>query len=712
MISLHFSFEYRAFFGIFMYSFAENIFTLKNKVLYGCLILCLVVGLDIYAQQRRDTPVGGQNTTNPNAPFNDVNRPQSPFDDSNSRIKTDDSGRAIQDDSTKQVYGAFTTRFYHERDCFENTLHTQNPDTTLLHFHRYNAVAKSGYLLQDLGNVGTAAVPVYVSPATEMGNTSGFYAYNPYIYTIDRIRYYNTKSPFSTWDYVQGGNSRSLLDVGYTRNIGQYVNISALYHRIDAPLLVANDRISNNDKQVRHQTFLFSFNAQTKDTRYKVMANASKYFHNTIETGGVFTDNLPNLYTPFMQNNRGIINRLYNATGEEYSEKWRLYHEFEILPQSNVRVFHRFRRVAQRNAFSNDLTRAAGSIFSSGTDITFHRNIFLNRQFTYHKFIYQFYENQQGIKYQKDSQYFLALWHRHRSYVAAQEYMTYSRNLYDLIPFQIPDEQYIGALGRLYYDSSTYLRIEAEQIIKGNYPQQHKIEMSAHHAWGEIGVNSYHTTPSLLATYYFGNHFRWNNTDFSSVLSQQFYTKVHFKRKKWSVSPFLQVNRLKGYIYWDTLAIPKQVNQVIGYTLAGLNTHLQIGNIHQHVDFYQLLQTDTRYLRMPRTLVNYQVYFQNYLFKKATLSQIGLDFHYHTAFYKQAYMPVTQQFHLQDIRAYGNYLIAEFFINFIIKNTRVFIKLPNLLQKVAFNTSGYYVTPDYAGQSRELEFGLSWYFYD
>ncbi|MCS7004949.1 MAG: putative porin [Cytophagales bacterium] len=675
---------------------------------YFLVVVFFFTSYATFAQQRRDAS-SAPNQSNINDPFGNVNRPQSPFDDSNSRIRVDESGRAIQDDSTKQIYGAFTTQFWHERDWFENTKCIQHPDTTLLHLHRYNAVAKSGYLLQDLGNVGTATFPVYVQPITELGTRHGFDVYNPHIYDEDRIRYYNTKSPFSFWEYVQGGNRRSLLDVGYARNIGPYINISGLYHRIDAPLLVANQRINNNDKQVRHQTFLFSFNAKTANERYKIMANASKYFHNTIETGGVLVEILPSIYTPFMQDNRGTVNRLYNATAEQYREKWRLYHEFELLP--GTRLFHRFTRYSQRNAFSNDLMRAAGSVFATGTDANFYRNIFLNPRFTYHKFVYQFYENQQGVKYQRDNKLFFALWHRQKSYVAAQEYMTFDKNLYDRIPFNIFPEHYAGVVGRIYYDSTTYLRVEQEHLLRGNYVPQRKLECLLHHNRAEIGFFQYQIAPSLPVRYYFGNHFRWNHSYFSTTFYQKWSAKIKWKRRNWSFKGFLEIHQVRGYVYWDTAAIPRQVPENISYSLTGLNFSLKTGDLMHHLDFYQLLQKNY-YMRMPQSLINYQVYFQKYLFRNATLSQMGFDFHYHTSFYKQTYMPVTQQFHLQDVRPYGDYLIAELFVNFIIKNTRVFIKITNLLQKIGFNTPGYYVTPHYAGQAREFEFGLSWYFYD
>ncbi|MCU0400235.1 MAG: putative porin [Algoriphagus sp.] len=88
--------------------------------------------------------------------------------------------RTLLDDSTKQVYGPKTTLYFYEKNIKRNRLQLIEQDTLLNNFHNYDPVAKSTWKYQDLGNIGSAAKPVFYTLPEQIGLTSGFHAYDIY----------------------------------------------------------------------------------------------------------------------------------------------------------------------------------------------------------------------------------------------------------------------------------------------------------------------------------------------------------------------------------------------------------------------------------------------------------------------------------------------------------------------------------------------------
>ena len=124
----------------------------------------------------------------------------------------DDSGRRrgsrIIDDTTKQVYGPKTSKYYYEKDVFLNRITLHPIDTTIRNFHRYNYVQAHQNLYQDLGNIGTSITPIFYQVPDIIGVTSGFNSYNLY-WDEEQIRYFDTKSPYSNIRATLGGKGRS-----------------------------------------------------------------------------------------------------------------------------------------------------------------------------------------------------------------------------------------------------------------------------------------------------------------------------------------------------------------------------------------------------------------------------------------------------------------------------------------------------------------------
>ena len=127
-------------------------------------------------------------------------------------------GSRVIDDTTKQIYGPRTSRYYYEEDVFFNTFALRQVDTVIRNFHRFDEVRRNENLYQDLGTEGTAIRPIYYQVPENIGVSSGFNVYDVY-WEREKIKYWDTKSPFSNMNVVLGGRGRSITRATYSRNI-------------------------------------------------------------------------------------------------------------------------------------------------------------------------------------------------------------------------------------------------------------------------------------------------------------------------------------------------------------------------------------------------------------------------------------------------------------------------------------------------------------
>ena len=136
----------------------------------------------------------------------------------------------ILNDSAKTIYGPRSCEYtYFENIKFNRPLYL-HPDTTIDNFHLFNYVNRNGNNLQDLGNIGSSATTVFYEPPETIGRTSGYYTYQWYALPVNRIKLYNTKSPYTDINATFGGGYRYLLNVAFSQSIKPNWNFGANFH--------------------------------------------------------------------------------------------------------------------------------------------------------------------------------------------------------------------------------------------------------------------------------------------------------------------------------------------------------------------------------------------------------------------------------------------------------------------------------------------------
>ncbi|MEN7551226.1 putative porin [Rapidithrix thailandica] len=612
-------------------------------------------------------------------------------------------GRKILDDSTKLVYGPHTTQYFYQDDWFENRTVFNVIDTGLTNLHRYNYVARNGYASQDLGTLGTAIKPLYFQVPAKLGTRLGLNYLAPYLVTPEKVRYFNSKSPYTDWYYAQGGGKRSILDIEFARNINPNWSAGFLFHRITSRILAGQHPQGSrrDNRQGDHQTFLMHTSYHSPNGKYKIMGHFSAFTHTINETGGIQVQSLLDENRDyddlFTLDRAEFINQLKNVKTYQRQSKIHLYHEYSLLDSTTVQLFQEVDLDYNKFWFGDEnLSENLGFYENIGA-----RDLSSLSQLTstYNQILFNEVNHRIGVKGRK-TKFFYALYHRFKRYKLNHEITLGSR-----VPIKLKDQHFLGGILDYQLSQDMQLRIESEASLGKNY----FFSGLFNYKYLEGKFTRSVTEPTYMSSFYSGSLFYWDN-DFESSVADKLYGAIKIPTEKLFFKPYVEVTNLNNYIYYDTASVPQQSGESISYLQVGFDLNYTTGKFHHTANALYTLHEDQDILRMPEFFANYQVYYERSAFNDNLHFQIGLDFHWHSAFYADAYNPVVQQFYLQDRQKVGNYVQADAFVNYRISRVRMFIKFTNIMEGMIKN--GYYVTPNYMGQARQFEFGVHWLLFD
>ncbi len=236
-------------------------------------------------------------------------------------------------------------------------------------------------------------------------------------------------------------------------------------------------------------------------------------------------------------------------------------------------------------------------------------------------------------------------------------------------------------------------RIKKEIFRKGSYIE------------AEGGFSN--TAPDFIYSKYYSNHFRWNNS-FENQQVLNYSGRIYFSKFKTGLS-FTHQN-ISNILYFANRAVARQYAGDISILKGDLTNHVSLLNWHLLSQITYQYVEDSTVVRLPSVVLNGSLYYENDVFKKAMLLQLGLSCLYNTSYFANRYSPITGQFYLQDERKYGNYPMVDIFINAKVKAVRVFIKIEHLNDGLM--SQKYIPSPNYPMGGRAYKIGVSWRFFD
>ncbi|MEO8473150.1 MAG: putative porin [Chryseolinea sp.] len=620
-------------------------------------------------------------------------------------------GSKIIDDSTKQVYGPKTTRYYYERDVLLNKLNYHTIDTAIHNFHRWTYVQRNNYQIQDLGNVATSSRSIFYRIPDVIGATSGFTTYDLY-WDTEQVKYFDTKSPYANMYVMLGGKGRSITRATFSRNISPRWNFGITYRALLIDKQV--QRRAKGDRNVRAQYFDLFTSYQSKDSSYRLFANFRRGGHEADEYAGI-KKNSTFVYSDYYFTNAQPS--LLDASSKDVRMAFHLFHQYEVAKA--LQFYHVLDRYRQATRFT-DIASTSPTNYIDFADVTRktyydHTEDHIDSIITEDRTKFKYLRNEIGFKGN-----LLKLFYN--GYVAVRHY-TFTNNhvTYNNGPQRSGYETYLGGRMALRLDSLVDVGGWGELQQNGNY----RLEGTIKSKWFEASLKqAQYSTPLIYETYR-GAHDSWD-LNFSPVNVTQLNGYLHYDSKVFSVSPGLTFTRLGNYTYFkynyvpaeaDTLGdqkvLPAQApgQQVIfSPELKFSLTVLKRLTLSSQVIYTKLLESSQDAIQIPKLFVNAQLSYANIFFNGNLDMQTGVDLHYQSTYYALAYDVPIQQFYVQNVVQTKAFPIVDLFFSTRIKKGRLFFKYNNIVQ--AFTKQGYIVTPEYPGQRNILDFGFDWSFYD
>ena len=607
-------------------------------------------------------------------------------------------GQVKIDDSTKVIYGPHTARYFLEEDVFNNHKTLYRIDTSYDDFHRYNFVQRADFQLVDLGNLGTASRPVFFRPAEQLGAQFGYEAYTPYAYPINEVKFYDTKSPYTNLYLVLGGLGQNIARFDHSQNLTPRLNLGINAQRFTTNKFFGTSGTADPQNNLtQNWAFVFHANYRTKDEKYLLLGQFNHLNHNAYEQGGMSPDSLN--FKPdgsIEYNNPSAI--LKTAQSWERRNNVHIYHQY--VPIQGFQAYHIF-------DYKRSIDIYTDKDLSQGRLYDFYSNYYFNQDNTRQEVRFRLFENKFGLKGRYQGFNYRAHYRQRIVTMNGSYNTTDSTNTngsYRLRRF----ENFVG-LWLAYYlkDSTQRATAEFEYLLGRDF----KVKGEILSKWFTAGYYSVFSSPSLLQQLYNSNHLRWENTS-RLINSNNIYGQINLNTKYFKFSPRLDYHLISNYFYYDTAAIARQFTGAFSVLRVGGQAEWYPGRFRFWAQTFYTLSSNTNIIRIPRYFANFRASFD---FKYYNLFlQLGGEIHYKSSYYADAYMPLTQQFYLQNRLKTEGVVYSEFFLNTRINRVRIFVKMANAAQGLfqGLLNQGYFSTPFYPVVGRSLGFGVNWPLFD
>lgn len=208
--------------------------------------------------------------------------------------------------------------------------------------------------------------------------------------------------------------------------------------------------------------------------------------------------------------------------------------------------------------------------------------------------------------------------------------------------------------------------------------------------------------PKYLQDHYYSKYFRWDH-EFGDTRRVYVGGKLHIPFTNTTLSA--GVENLQNHIYFDQDRQIQQENGNVQVLTARViqQIHLGIFNWDNQV-VYQTSSNET-VIPVPTFSLYSNMYLKTKIVNELTL-QLGVDAHYHTAYFAPGYEPALLQFYNQHEKEIGNYPISTAYANMHLKQTRFFVMFYNVATKV-LKPYEYFSLPGYPVNPFTLKIGVS-----
>lgn len=616
----------------------------------------------------------------------------------------------ILNDTTENIYGFSTTLWIREYEIFRrrDTVF-QKIDTTLTNFHRFGVVRKSHFLYQDLGhNLGTPVKLIFYELPSQVGVQWGIKSYEAYKVHPDSVYYYDTKSPYSDFYFIQGGRGQQIAGVEFTRNVTARANFGFIFQRTNTFRQYAFSPNRTENAILEQYWALAWLRVFSKNRRYQLLAHYHHFNSPLKELGGVKNGDKPEVLYNYQQTEAQLIGE---PRSWQIYDRVRFYQEYSLdSGRRRVSLFHTIQFEKQRDSYFDGNFEANQAFYLQGAMPTMPiiDGFSLNLKEVNDDYRFRLLTNQAGMRMSFTK---INLWaYLKRRDIGLKSNWQYWYRIANLA------ENYVGVMLEGDLEKRVQWGVRTEYLLgKSDY----LFEGKASQSFWSVNLKSISFAPALVENRYFSRIRAWDYQDkLRNTSAQEILGELVWSFNSLQLKPLLRYQLVSNYIFFnrDTTGFifPDQTQGMLAIGQLGLYAKWHMGYFSfENQLFYTKEFSQLGVIRFPRWYLWGSWYYERGFFREALLLRVGVDWRWQSAYFADAYMPALKQFYLQNSFLVRAYPVSDLFISFKIRKVRAFLKLTHWNEGLLpFPDNGYVVTPFYAGFRRTFGLGISWRLFD
>jgi hypothetical protein len=614
---------------------------------------------------------------------------------------------------TTLPYGVFSTKYYYESDDKYFNNKRRDIDTTFMKYQNYEGALTSRNFYQNLGVAGSTSKAVFYEVNREIGLSSGYDAFSQYYHPSEKLIYYDTRSPFSQLNYVQGSTGESRLKVNLAAPISKKLGLGLDVGRYTSRKIAGRTGDKTADRLTSSYYLGLYLNYKSANGRYKIFGNSTLDWNTQNENGGFNLSQFRDKENLFDSLDFATIN-LFNASSftNYYRNEVKVYQNYRISQDSLLGFFHEFGfQRCTTNIFIRPGVDSLGEKY-------FGTRSFYDPKNSSYSYRFDRLENKAGLAGKhKNIDYVLFFKNR----LIGSNLLATSKLVEDDTSYRTRvSENYIGADLRLkFLNEKLWLGLYAEQkLLNSVSGYQHTnfnnsllkdgvLDVYVGAPFIKVGYLYKETSPTVFQTNISHNNYRWTNVFPHGVQSSNLYLEFEKRIRKQYFAVNLYKTTLDHYIYFDSTKSVTQASDSIELLRASITTNFTLWKFHLDNQLEIAKTNNDTIFPVPSFVVSPKIYFGS---KYKTLNfNIGLEALYVSGFYAYNYNPELNSFSTQrSYQTYGKPVVTPF-VNGQIQNFSFWLKYSFVNQSIE---KGYFTTPSYMGLPQTFSFGVNWLLYE
>ena len=519
-----------------------------------------------------------------------------------------------------------------------------------------------------------------------------------FILGIDDVRYYDVKTPTTSFVYHNAMKQGAALQSTYTQNIGKNFNFAVEYMGLRSQGLYRRELAASNN-------FIFSAKFNSNNNRYKFFTHYIHQNVNNEENGGIADMSLFLGDDSRFKNRQNLPVNLENTETRFSYRRYYFSQEFQFINSERFPFKVRHTIFHQANKYR---------YLQTGTESYYQKPLLED----FDPYAYKFSKNLSNtvsLLFDKPT-FKLEAGVRHQLINLGTD-----RELPTSVGVAIPldnKENRLGAVGNL--EIKLWNKIDLRSNLEysngakfGNFlrsENQLKLEPIKDYIL-DAYVNFQTSKPSFnyLINPSFYQDFNYNFMNASNQNILEIGGKVNLK---WFQSAiFANYFKIDNYAYFTEDYLPKQsaaslnISQIGGeatfsYKKFNLNTKL----------LFQTALSEKDLFPMPNFVGRLNVFYQSKAFKNAAEIQTGIKVYYFSTFDSRAYSPLLNEFVLSsNASAIGGKPIADAYFNMKVKRMMIFAEAQHF--NTTFMKNRSFAAPIFPIYDFRLNLGIVWYLF-